>query len=240
MAPTGDSGSGPKYARPALEEDPHPPPVLTRYFYTSGINIDDAKAPPPAPVASAYGSQKRPPQPFSDLDNDALDKAWLELQKKVRDDCVNYIEQGQPDHDEQEHDQSRKDVSSSSRVNQGSGASDSVELRADHAATEMDSVSKVGIESEDTVEDGSPSSTRPEGTTGRPFARAPSRQKISDVWRTKTNVKTPTSSNPQEENETQDDGEDTQAKGDNSNQQYTTRTPVGVSRLQQVSLPPLK
>lgn len=64
-----------------FDPDP-PPPIAVRYFYTSLLAIDDPLAPLP-PIASGSAKTKLPPRPFSTYDNGAIEKAWLEVRKKL-------------------------------------------------------------------------------------------------------------------------------------------------------------
>ncbi|KAI9666726.1 MAG: hypothetical protein M1831_001501 [Alyxoria varia] len=58
-----------------------PPSINVRYFYVSPLDIDDKQAPVPPLSSSSYS--KHLPRPFSSRDNDALEKAWIELNKNL-------------------------------------------------------------------------------------------------------------------------------------------------------------
>ena len=60
-----------------------PPPLINvRYFYVSPLDIDDTQAPVPPLSSSSYS--RHLPRPLSPFDNDALEKAWVELNKNIR------------------------------------------------------------------------------------------------------------------------------------------------------------
>ena len=67
------------FARRSSDTSPSPPPIKVRFFYTSPQAIDDPLSPIPPPTSTA----KQAPRPFSDYDNAALDKAWLETRRKL-------------------------------------------------------------------------------------------------------------------------------------------------------------
>ena len=54
-----------------------------RFFYTSPVPIDDPLSPLPPPANATNVPIRLPPKPFSQHDNTALEKAWLELRKKI-------------------------------------------------------------------------------------------------------------------------------------------------------------
>ncbi|PNS14680.1 hypothetical protein CAC42_1702 [Sphaceloma murrayae] len=60
-----------------------PPPIESRFFYTSNLAIDDPLSPVPPP-ASIAANNKLPPRPFSEFDNARLDRAWHELRRKIQ------------------------------------------------------------------------------------------------------------------------------------------------------------
>ena len=60
-----------------------PPPIRIRYFYASQLALDDPLSPVPAP-ATATAANRTPPIPLSQLDSDAIEKAWIELRSKFK------------------------------------------------------------------------------------------------------------------------------------------------------------
>ncbi|KAF2222307.1 DDHD domain-containing protein, partial [Elsinoe ampelina] len=61
-----------------------PPPIQSRFFYTSPLAIDDPLSPVPPPASGSTSSSKLPPRPFSQYDNIRLDEAWHELRRKIQ------------------------------------------------------------------------------------------------------------------------------------------------------------
>lgn len=59
------------------------PAIAVRYFYTSPFVIDDPLSPLPPPLTGGTSSPKRAPRPFSIFDNAELDRAWLDVRKKL-------------------------------------------------------------------------------------------------------------------------------------------------------------
>jgi hypothetical protein len=77
------------YARDPLDfQSRAPPPVAARYFYASPLPIDDplSPIPPPNAAAAAGGTYYKPqaPRPFSQFDNEALEKEWEVVRKRKR------------------------------------------------------------------------------------------------------------------------------------------------------------
>ena len=72
-----------QYIREVLHQVEQPPPVQARFFYTSPLAIDDSLSPLPPPATGTAAPSKQPPRPFSEYDNAALDKAWLELRRNI-------------------------------------------------------------------------------------------------------------------------------------------------------------
>jgi hypothetical protein len=80
-----------QFARDVTEfaSSPAPPSVTPRFFYTSPLAIDDPLSPIPPPLLAnaATGSsyyKTQPPRPFSQFDNDALEKEWERVRKRKR------------------------------------------------------------------------------------------------------------------------------------------------------------
>jgi hypothetical protein len=72
-----------QYIREVLHTAEAPPEINVRYFYTSPLAIDDPLSPIPPPVTGSAAGKKQPPRPVSEYDNDAINKSWLELRKKI-------------------------------------------------------------------------------------------------------------------------------------------------------------
>lgn len=82
MSNTRDSLSN-KYVRDVMHALEPPPPIAVRFFYSSPLTIDDPLAPLPPPLTSATSTPKHYPRPFSTFDNVALDRAWLDVRRKL-------------------------------------------------------------------------------------------------------------------------------------------------------------
>ncbi|KAL4873993.1 hypothetical protein BDV12DRAFT_158861 [Aspergillus spectabilis] len=63
----------------------HPPKPRPQFFYVSSLPIDDplSSLPPPA-GGQDQANERVPPQPFSVRDNDALEEAWLSIQREKK------------------------------------------------------------------------------------------------------------------------------------------------------------
>lgn len=73
-----------QYIRQILHHNEAPPPAHARFFYTSPLAIDDPLSPLPPPAQTGQPTHsKQPPRPFSEYDNAALEKAWLELRRNI-------------------------------------------------------------------------------------------------------------------------------------------------------------
>lgn len=77
------SASTNQYIRQVLHHSEPPPLIEARFFYTSPLAIDDPLSPLPPPATAGTTTTKQRPRPFSEYDNAALDKAWLELRRKI-------------------------------------------------------------------------------------------------------------------------------------------------------------
>ena len=77
------SSAANQYIREVLHTDEAPPTIPVRYFYTSPLAIDDPLSPLPPPATGASTARKQPPRPFSEYDNEAINRTWLELRKKI-------------------------------------------------------------------------------------------------------------------------------------------------------------
>jgi len=71
-----------QYIRQVVHHHEAPPPAAAHFFYTSTLAIDDPLSPLPAPAATGSVAT-RLPHPFSQYDNDALDKTWHELRSNI-------------------------------------------------------------------------------------------------------------------------------------------------------------
>lgn len=72
-----------QYIRQVVHHHEAPPPVAARFFYTSTLAIDDPLSPLPPPAVTGAAATRQPPQPFSEYDNEALDKTWHELRRNI-------------------------------------------------------------------------------------------------------------------------------------------------------------
>lgn len=225
-----------KFARPAADPFEKPPPATIHYFYSSSTSIDDPQAPIPPPAAAGTSSQKLQLQPFSEYDSTALDKAWIELRRNIHDyqeekrakelrdttssrQRASSLGVGRPDkeaHDGQAAKQaSRYGPSHRRHVSESQGRQQG--LKQPPTAASDDTSTE-----EDTDQEA-------QGLTGRPFARAPSRSKLSksqmaSLGRAKLTDKTTLEERSKE---------DTESK--------PSRTvAVGVARLHEVTMPNLQ
>lgn len=72
-----------RYIREVLHSAEAPSPIPVCYFYTSPLAIDDPLSPLPPPATAASSARRHLPRPFSEYDNEAINKTWLELRKKI-------------------------------------------------------------------------------------------------------------------------------------------------------------
>lgn len=79
----GTEGTTSKFVRDVLHVEDAPPAINARFFYTSPLAIDDPLSPVPPPLTGSSTNYKSPPRPFSEFDNAALEKSWLEARKKL-------------------------------------------------------------------------------------------------------------------------------------------------------------
>lgn len=260
-----------QYIRQVLHHSEPPPPVKARFFYTSPLAIDDPLSPLPPPATSAGITIKQPPRPFSEYDNTALDKAWNELRHKI----LKYNEErGEKSKDDQttgDADTPRRGkgkqnelrpATSSRRLREAYGgrpASNSdassrpryVEESWNNDEREMVSSSAPRMDLNTSMHalDGPslPVGAEMPSTTGRPFARAPSRKavpQLSSKQRDSSLDSRPEphtldsynwdvtegliNHHPQEEEKVEE------------NEGPTAKVAVGVSRLHQVVMPNLQ
>lgn len=174
-----------QYTRQVLHHVESPPPINARFFYTSPVPIDDPLSPLPPPANATNVPVRIPPKPFSEYDNTALEKAWLDLRKKI----LKYQEQRGEKSAHASGDRTRK---GSQDVREGKRPVSRPVSRPATPRTRLPrtSLSHVepapDLESEIDAFDG-PSSV-PEvtqlaesKTTGTPFIRAPSRKNLQDM-----------------------------------------------------------
>jgi hypothetical protein len=171
-----------QYTRQVLHHTEPPPPVNARFFYTSPVPIDDPLSPLPPPANATNVPVRLPPKPFSYHDNAALERAWLELRKKI----LKYQEQRGEKSAHKAEERARKS-SQDSREGKRPSVGKPATPRARFPRTslsQMDTPPDVDTDS-DAFE--GPSSV-PEvaqlaenTTTGTPFIRAPSRKKLHDI-----------------------------------------------------------
>jgi hypothetical protein len=171
-----------QYTRQVLHHAEPPPPVNARFFYTSPVPIDDPLSPLPPPANATNVPARLPPKPFSKYDSKALEKAWLELRKKI----LNYQEQRGEKAAHGSEDKTRKDSQDAK-----SGKRPSVSRPAT-PRTRLPRTSLSHVVSPSDVDNAldafeGPSSV-PEvsqlvdnTTTGTPFIRAPARKNVHDA-----------------------------------------------------------
>lgn len=168
-----------QYTRQILHHIEPPPPVNARFFYTSPVPIDDPLSPLPPPANATNVPVRLPPKPFSQHDNAALEKAWLELRKKI----LKYQEQRGEKSAHKSEERARKS-SQDSREGKRPSVGKPATPRARFPRTSLSQVdTPPEVETDSDAFEG-PSSV-PEvaqlaenTTTGTPFIRAPSRKNL--------------------------------------------------------------
>ncbi|KAI5362804.1 Putative DDHD domain, alpha/Beta hydrolase [Septoria linicola] len=239
------------YVRQHLHFQEPPPPVQARFFYTSSIPIDDPLSPLPPPVTSTTTVNRQPPKPFSDYDNAALDKSWTDLRRKI---LSHNADRGEKS-GSQDVSRARPRAGSSAAGTQrrGSGSRPAESLRAKagaHVPSGLSHVQGPADDDEQAVASGtSPSaaelaSSLESNTTGKPFARAPSRKKADTLHRFEERPARPTAQH--HDTYKWDDrahlAERSPAPSPRPPVQQSphTKVAVGVSRLHQVEMPELQ
>ena len=171
-----------QYTRQVLHHIETPPPVDARFFYTSPVPIDDPLSPLPPPANATNVPARLPPKPFSQQDNTALEKAWLELRKKI----LNYQEQRGEKSAHKTEDQARES-SQGSREGKKPSVAKPATPRARFPRTSLSQVDTPPDVDTDLDAFEGPSSV-PEvaqlaenTTTGTPFIRAPSRKILHET-----------------------------------------------------------
>ncbi|CAK1358307.1 putative phospholipase [Cercospora beticola] len=239
-----------RYVRQHLHFQEPPPPVKARFFYTSSIPIDDPLSPLPPPTSSTTAASRQPPKPFSEYDNDALDRAWTDLRKKI----LVYNEERGEKIGSQEGSQvrPRKGSNASGSQRRGSGSRPAEILRAKagaHVPSGLSHVEGAGDEGPSSVPDSTHSATElasslESNTTGTPFARAPSRKKVDTLRKSEDRPSRPVAQH--HDTYKWDDraplAERSAAPSPRPPQQRPphTKVAVGVSRLHQVEMPELQ
>lgn len=173
-----------EFARREADPFEKPPPATIRYFYSSSTSIDDPQAPIPPPAAAGASSQHLQLQPFSEYDSTALDKAWIELRRNIHD----YEEEKRAKEVKGKH-SGRQRASSLIVARPGTEQhyGDAVKQEPRNAASHRRHVSESqgrqqGLKQFAPTpfhETSTDTEQEVQGLTGRPFARAPSRSKLS-------------------------------------------------------------
>jgi hypothetical protein len=238
-----------QYTRQVLHHAEPPPPVNARFFYTSPVPIDDPLSPLPPPANATNVSARLPPKPFSKYDSEALEKAWLELRKKI----LNYQEQRGEKAVHGSEDKARKDSQDAK-----SGKRPSVSRPAT-PRTRLPRTSLSHVVSPSDVDNAldafeGPSSV-PEvsqlvdnTTTGTPFIRAPARKNVHDAIHDGSPTNKERSGRPRIHPHDTYNWDDpahlvehspppTERKQETG---PTDKVAVGISRLHQVAMPDLK
>lgn len=189
-----------QYVREILHNTEPPPAIPVRYFYTSPLAIDDPLSPVPPPPTASSTAKRVPPRPFSEYDNEAIQKSWHALRKKILKHNEEFGEKdgtgrGTPTNPAVER-LRRKRGGSASSVEasvQGRdipGAESAARGQYSSSAEMLDrkrpgsSGGSHGHSASGSLkyDHGSISPLEP-STTGTPFIRAPSRGNISKSWR---------------------------------------------------------
>ncbi|KAL1311878.1 hypothetical protein AAFC00_001950 [Neodothiora populina] len=185
-----------QYIRQVLHHHEAPPAANARFFYTSTLTIDDPLSPLPPPVSTGSAPTNQLPHPFSEYDNLALDKKWHELRREI----LKYNEErGEknkadgtgPSHDDDDNNNNnnnkgkakRRDLLSTGRPASRSDASSTnrtaaAALSSLYRAPEAAAATSKSWDNRNSFLDGPalPVDADLPNTTGRPFARAPSRR----------------------------------------------------------------
>ncbi|GAB7362236.1 hypothetical protein MBLNU230_g2261t1 [Neophaeotheca triangularis] len=237
-----------QYARQVLHHKEAPPTIEVRFFYTSTIPIDDPLSSLPPPMTAATAASRQPPKPFSEYDNAALDRAWLELRQSI----FKYKEERGEKSSSNEGSRSRAD-SANIRDGKQPTRSRPVELKSKATRPAASSLSRVegrspnlptSIDGLDGPSLGAEPSSLPD-TTGTPFIRAPSRQKLNTHPSSKSKNQ-PARPKPHALDTYQWDdashlAEDVQREVDKAPEELgpTQKVAVGASRLHQIEMPEL-
>lgn len=199
--PTGSSHTN-LYIREIIHSTEASPEISVRYFYTSPLAIDDPLSPIPPPVTGAAAAKKQQPRPFSVYDNIAVNKAWLELRKKIlrhneelgekKDGgdlatptnlAVARLKRRRAGSTPRESSTAGRDIPLS-RSNSSGQYSRSAELFATGRVSSSEgSRSATPMQPLKALDPSQASPTAGSTTTGTPFIRAPSRTNVGKAWK---------------------------------------------------------
>lgn len=164
-----------QYIQQVLHHQEAPPAIAARFFYSSTLTIDDRLSPLPPPATTTSAPVRRPPHPFSEYDNAALDKVWLDLRGRI----LRYSEE----RGEKDRTATLDDVK---KQHKGKGKKDNLMVgmagrkpSKSQAETENSSDLDMNVGSSDGP--ALPADVEIPDTTGNPFVRAPSRNKVTGV-----------------------------------------------------------
>jgi hypothetical protein len=238
-----------QYTRQVLHHAEPPPPVNARFFYTSPVPIDDPLSPLPPPANATNVPARLPPKPFSKYDSEALEKAWLELRKKI----LNYQEQRGEKAAHVSEDRTRKesqDAKSGKRPSVSRPATPRTKLprtSLSHVETPSDLATALdAFEGPSSVPE--VSQLVDNTTTGTPFIRAPARKNVHDAVHDGSPTNRERSGRPMLHPHDTYNWDDpthlvehspppTERKQETG---PTDKVAVGISRLHQVAMPDLK
>lgn len=192
-----------QYIREVLHSTEAPAEIPVRYFYTSPLAIDDPLSPVPPPPTGTTAAKKHQPRPFSAYDNNAVNKAWLGLRKKILvhneelGEKKDGLDAGTPTNPavarlKRRRAGSAPRESSSShgrdiplgRSNSNGQYSRSAELFSSRRASSSGgSQGATLVQSMKALDPTQASPTTSHITTGTPFIRAPSRTNVARAWK---------------------------------------------------------
>ena len=192
-----------QYIREVLHSTEAPAEIPVRYFYTSPLAIDDPLSPVPPPPTGTAAAKKHQPRPFSVYDNNAVNKAWLGLRKKILlhneelGEKRDGLDAGTPTNPAVARLKRRRagsaprESSSShgrdiplSRSNSNGQYSRSAELFSSRRASSSGgSQGATLVQSMKALDPTQASPTTSHITTGTPFIRAPSRTNVARAWK---------------------------------------------------------
>lgn len=249
--------------------DEPPPRINVRYFYASQLQLDDPLAAVPPPTTSTSAPVIQAPKPFSAYDSAALDDAWNKLRTNIKTYELEVEKEHRKKRSETtplssprwrprgdsmmassprdrsargSHGASRKDTLKFSALHVKEDSkrfeSDTPRERANAAEQEpLGSLTKAN----DSIGAFDIGQTE-QGTTGRPFARAPARSnRLSGSWDDKTledgrrSASRSLNTSPRRTSI-----RDERPQSQNVSPPPMTKVPVGYARLHQVAMPSLK
>ncbi|KAI9755743.1 MAG: Peptidyl-prolyl cis-trans isomerase cyp10 [Chaenotheca gracillima] len=174
------------------DAEPEEPSLNVHYFYTSTLPIDEPLSPLPPPTSNPTALSKIPPRPFSELDNAALEEAWVGVFEGQRREEKALKQVGVNLRDNQSEDESGKIGDQAKSPKLSESESERPGLRLDHGSSgprtinrpdrngEQRPTSAAGSHDSRGGKANSPSSfggsPNDKSTTGTPFLRAPSRK----------------------------------------------------------------